>query len=513
MPAPRVAFKVRVALYFRPMTRLPPLSDTLKRAFAPERFEQAASEATRALTEHLHAAQRRDSRSSYPAPSPSEERNHWSQVSSWAEGRDGLTADVIARSNHLHDPRYMGHQVASVIPETAATGMVTDMLNNGQAIYEMGPTNAVHEDMLMAEIGELLGLPVGCGGILCHGGTLGNLVALMAAQRQLALDLGMDSWNDGIHAFPQPLVVLVSERAHYCIDRAMRTMGWGSAGTVTVQTNARHQMLPEDLEAQIARCHKEGKRVLAVVGSACTTSAGAYDPLDRLAEACQRHGIWFHVDGAHGASAAFSDRHSHLVRGMELADSVVLDFHKTCGLPALCTGVFYAKHANSFLPFSQHAEYLWESATDEDWWDTGKRTFECTKRMLSTRLAAIKAEHGWGLWTELVDRMWALGAALATMVEQREGWELAMTPEANIVCFRPLPEERLAASWDDVVKALRQGHLHQGSGYVVQTEFDGKVWLRCTMMNPLTSESDMSQMLDEMETMLSRLLDSSRPHH
>ena len=70
MPAPRVAFKVRVALYFRTMTRLPPLSDALKRAFAPERFEQAASEATRALTEHLHAAQRRDSRSSYPAPSP-----------------------------------------------------------------------------------------------------------------------------------------------------------------------------------------------------------------------------------------------------------------------------------------------------------------------------------------------------------------------------------------------------------------------------------------------------------
>ena len=70
MPAPRVAFKVRVALYFRTMTRLPPLSDALKQAFAPERFEQAASEATRALTEHLHATQRRDSRSSYLQPLP-----------------------------------------------------------------------------------------------------------------------------------------------------------------------------------------------------------------------------------------------------------------------------------------------------------------------------------------------------------------------------------------------------------------------------------------------------------
>ena len=79
-----------------------------------------------------------------------------------------------------------------------------------------------------------------------------------------------------------------------------------------------------------------------------------------------------------------------------------------------------------------------------------------------------------------------------------------MTPQANIVCFRPEPphdiEEPLL--WNDVVKALRKAHLDQGSGYVVQTEFDGKTWLRCTLMNPLTEERDLERMLTEFESFL-----------
>ena len=489
------------------MPALPPVSDALKRAFDPAQFAKAAAEASEALAGHLERAQRRHAPSSYPAPSPEQERAHWQNEASWTTGRRGMHDQVIARSNHLHDPRYMGHQVAAILPEAATTGMVTDMLNNGQAIYEMGPSNATQEDLLMSEIGEQLGLPAGCGGVLCHGGTLGNLVALMAAQRKVAQGMGLDSWQGGVRAFPKPLVVLVSARAHYCIDRAMRTMGWGADGTVLVQTNEKHQMCVNDLHAQIKRVHNEGKRILAVVGSSCTTSAGAYDPLEDLAAACKQHGVWLHVDGAHGASAAFSDAHRHLVKGIEHADSVVLDFHKTCGVPALCTGVFYARHAESFLPFSQHAEYLWDDANDLDWWDTGKRTFECTKRMLSTRLAVIKAEYGWNIWGELVDRMWALGQALATLIERRNGWELAMAPQANIVCFRPSPMQHLRADrWNEVVKALRKRHLAEGSGYVVQTEFEGQVWLRCTLMNPLTQENDLAQMLDEFESLLPSVL-------
>ena len=159
------------------MPSLPPVSDTLKAAFAPSQFVEASHEAVDLLAQHLAQTQDRTAPSSFPAPSPMAERSHWENHPSWSQGRHALHREVVSRSNHLHDPRYMGHQVAAVLPEAAVTGMVTDMLNNGQAIYEMGPTNAVHEDVLMSELGVHLGLPEGCGGVLCHGGTLGNLVA------------------------------------------------------------------------------------------------------------------------------------------------------------------------------------------------------------------------------------------------------------------------------------------------------------------------------------------------
>ena len=194
------------------MAKLAPLASSLEKAFAPSHFSKKATEAATRLSSHLSRAQDRASHSSYPAGDPETERAFWEDTTTWQGGQEALMERIIERSNHLHDPRYMGHQVACVLPAAAAVGMATDLLNNGQAIYEMGPTNAVHEDMLMSEIGLLLGLPDTCGGILCHGGTLGNLVAMMAAQRKLGRSLGVDPWKNGLQAFSKPLVVLVSEK-------------------------------------------------------------------------------------------------------------------------------------------------------------------------------------------------------------------------------------------------------------------------------------------------------------
>ena len=99
--------------------------------------------------------------------------------------------------------------------------------------------------------------------------------------------------------------------------------------------------------------------------------------------------------------------------------------------------------------------------------------------------------------------MWDLGTALATMIEERKGWTLAMSPQANIVCFRPeCPATCDEATWNEDVKALRKRHLAEGSGYLVQTEFDGRIWLRCTLMNPLTEHRDLEDMLGELDALL-----------
>lgn len=484
---------------------LEPLHPLLKRAYDPNRFAQLGEEVLQEVVEHLKTAQSQQRKRSMPWTAPEAEKAHWSSRLDHPEGLVSLLKEVMERSNALHDPRYMGHQVAAPFPDGALVGLVTDVLNNGQAIYEMGPTNAAMEEVLMAKIGRMLGLPEGCGGVMCHGGTLANLVALLAARRS-AGGAEEDVWEQGDDGRGG---ILVSDQAHYCVDRAVRTMGWGREGVGLVPTDAAHGMTRKGLEQAYGDMMQKGRRVVAVVGSACTTSSGAYDDLEMIADFAQQRGIWFHVDGAHGAPAAFSQRHAHLVAGMGRADSVAMDFHKIMGVPALCTGLFYRQHEMGFLPFTQRADYLWSDAEDPEWWNFGKRTFECTKRMLSTRVAAVLEEYGPDIWGVLVDRLFALGQALAERVRARQdrGWELAMSPQANIVCFRLVPKTVIGEeAANDFTKQLRQAHLEQGPQYVVQTRFGGRLWLRCTLMNPLTELSDLDAMLDRFEELANAAL-------
>ena len=177
-----------------------------------------------------------------------------------------------------------------------------------------------------------------------------------------------------------------------------------------------------------------------------------------------------------------------------------MDFHKIMGVPALCTGLFYGRHDHSFLPFTQAAEYLWSDAEEPEWWNFGKRTFECTKRMLSTRVAAVLEEYGADIWGHLVDRLFDLGRELADQVEQRPDFELAMgrrrtlfvsaTSGVDDLRDTGCPEEQAFTA------ALRQKHLEEGPQYVVMTRFGNTAWLRCTLMNPLTEPEDLEAMLD-----------------
>ncbi len=474
------------------MNALHPL---LRKAYDPDRFGKLARDIVADLEQHLREVQSRHTQRSMPWTPPDDERGFWEGRLNRPEGLVELMRLVVERSNRLQDPRYMGHQVAVPFPDGALVGMVTDMLNNGGAIYEMGPTNSAMEEVLMSRIGRMMGLPDGCGGVMCHGGTLANLVALLAARGWKA-GPDADPWtqgDDGLGA------VLVSDQAHYCVDRAVRIMGWGAEGVGLVATDARHKMTGEGLTEALRDMEARGRRVVSVVGSACTTSSGAYDDLNLLADFAEEHGLWFHVDGAHGAPAVFSERYAHLVAGLGRAHSVAMDFHKVMGVPALCTGLWYGRHDHSFLPFTQAAEYLWSDAEEPEWWNFGKRTFECTKRMLSTRVAAVLEEYGAEIWGHLIDRLFDLGRELADQVERRPDFESAMPPEANIVCFRHVPESMNSTSSEELnafTAALRKKHLEEGPQYVVMTRFGGETWLRCTLMNPLTEAEDLEAMLD-----------------
>ena len=389
----------------------------------------------------------------------------------------------------VHHPKYIGHQVAAPVPISALASLFDTFLNNGMGIYEMGEGPTVLERRVVEIFCRKLGYQDG-DGILTSGGTLANLTALLAARASLKDDA---IWSKGTS---KKYCILVSDMAHYCVDRAARIIGWGSDGIVKVPVNEDYSMDIDQLSHCYLQATNEGKIVVAVVGSAPCTATGSYDDLDAIAKFCSQHDLWFHIDGAHGGPAIFSEKYKHLMKGAECADSVVIDAHKMMLTPALATALLFKKSSDSYQTFSQKADYLFEAQHDKEWYNIAKRSFECTKVAMSLRIMSIVDQFGLEIFDQFVTRQYDLAREFAKFIQNLEDFELAVYPDANIVCFRYIPDSKISDyELSNLNRSIRKEILDEGEFYIVQTELDGELYLRITLMSPFSELSHLKEVV------------------
>lgn len=426
-------------------------------------FRALAHSVVDRLADHLDACARRAG-PVLPWAAPDEMLASWPLPTGGADPL-ALIERVIAESNHLHHPRYVGHQVTSPLPLAALGELVAALLNNSMAVYEMGPVATAMEARVIEWMSARVGMRAG---VLTSGGSLGNLTALLAARNA--------------HNVPSP-TILASSQAHYCMRRAAFVMGWGEHGVTEVPVDARYRMDVSAIPDALSRARAAGRTPIAIVASACSTATGAFDPIEEIATVCRREGLWLHVDGAHGASAALSARYRSLLDGIEQADSVVWDAHKMMLVPSLSTAVLFREPRASYDLFAQEASYLFDERTEPPWWDIGLRTLECTKRMMALPLYLTLAVHGAELLDEYITSRFDLARRFAVMLREA-GFDVPVEPMANIVCFR-YPNGANP----------RQQIVERGEFHLVQTRLAGQTYLRTTLINPATTENDLAALI------------------
>lgn len=469
--------------------------DILKAAYDAETFRQMGHNLIDRLANQLEAVQGGEGKA-IPYFSPQDSWERWKDDSE-QKGKDPLEllAIAIEEGVQLHHPGYMGHQISPPVPIAALAGLVNDFMNNGMGVYEMGTVGVTLEKLVCGIVARHLGFSDQADGILTSGGTLANLTALLTARRVKAPE---DVWQLG---HTTRLALMVSEQAHYCVDRAVRIMGWGSAGIIKVPTDDHYRIRVDLLPDYLERAQHSGWTVIAVVGSACSTATGAFDDLHGLADFCAAHNLWLHVDGAHGAATAFSPKYAHLVSGIERADSVAMDFHKMLITPALATALIYKQGDEAYRTFSQEAAYLWEQGEEREWYNLAKRTFECTKAMYSLKFYSTYRVYGSSLFEAYISTVIDTTMVFAEQISSHPDFELAVQPECNIICFRHLPPEvprTSTAHLNEWNSRLRKAMLREGRFYIVQTQLKEKLFLRCTLTNPFTTEEGTRQLLEEL---------------
>ncbi len=473
-------------------------------AFSPDSFRVLAEQWQQMLADHLQRVQsgsgpvlnwatpqelivQAESFLDVDGPSPGEPPD---LVARFRE----LVARILQSGQNLHHPRYLGHQVPASIPTAALFDAVGSATNQVMAIFEMGPWATAVEFAILNRLCNKVGWNgQQSGGVLTHGGSLANLTALLTARNVVF----PDSWEAGV---PDSAVLVAHADAHYCVTRSAGILGLGTRQVVSVELDDRRRMDPAALDSRLTALHREGRRVMAVSACACATPTGAFDPLDAVADVCQRHKVWLHVDAAHGGAALMSRRHRALLTGIDRADSIVWDAHKMLFVPALCTAVLYRDKSHRFQTFQQNAPYLFDpSAPGMAAFDSGMATVECTKRATGFGLWGIWSLLGEEIFERLVDRVFELGLVLHAMLTEADDFEPLHTPECNIVAFRYLPRSMVSAdsaTVDSYQRQLRADLIRSGRFYIVQTQLNGKAALRACVMNPTTTAADLSELLD-----------------
>ncbi|TXB66534.1 pyridoxal phosphate-dependent decarboxylase family protein [Phaeodactylibacter luteus] len=467
------------------------MDSILEKAYDAEAFRNTAHRIVDQLADFLKENQSGEAPKAIAYRPAQEAYAYWESVAGQPQPTEDLFGAILAQSVHLHHPQYMGHQVSPPAPLAALGSLLDGLLNNGMAVYEMGMASTAIERVVTEKVAQQMGFGPEAGGVLTSGGTLANLTALLTARSVKAREA---VWSEGQ---AQPLALMVSEEAHYCVDRAVRIMGWGEAGIIKVPVNEKYQMRADLLPGLLADAEARGQQVIAVVGSACSTSTGSFDDLNAIAAFCEANGLWFHVDGAHGAALAFSPRHRHVLSGLSRADSVAMDFHKMLLTPVLATALIYKEGRQAYRTFSQRAHYLWAGQTEEEWENLAKRTFECTKYMIGVKVLTLWQAYGMGLWEAYLDKVMANGETLGRLVEAAPDFELALRPQCNIVCFRYAPD-RLPPEQRSARNArIREALLADGAYYIVQTILKEELYLRVTLTSPHTEETHLRGLLDK----------------
>ncbi len=376
-------------------------------------------------------------------------------------------------------------------PAALGADWLTSLLDQNSFSWVASPLGARLERLTIAWLKELFGLPASWGGVLTTGATMANFTALACARQWWGDRHGVDIAADGFGGLPA-VPVLAGGHIHASAEKALAMLGLGRASVRRFVADGRGTLDLPALEEALRRLNGEPAIIVATAGE---VNAGAFDPIDALAELAEEHNAWLHVDGAFGLFARLSPLSAGLAAGVERAHSAIADGHKWLNVPYDC-GFAFVRDA-SLLPrvFTMNAAYLPDP--DDPHPNFGFLGPEASRRARALPVWATLAAYGRAGYQALIERHLELAERVARRVQAAPDLELLAGPGINVVCFRFRPPGMADGAELNVLnERLGQLVLEDGRVYVGTTRFDGRVAFRPAIANWRTTESDVDLLVD-----------------
>ncbi|WDZ86517.1 pyridoxal phosphate-dependent decarboxylase family protein [Micromonospora cathayae] len=406
-----------------------------------------------------------------------------------AAALDELESVYLRDAVFFHHPRYLAHLNCPVVIPALLGEAVLSAVNSSLDTWDQSAGGTLIERRLIDWTADRIGLGPDADGVFTSGGTQSNLHALLLAREETLAATALPREE----LLPR-LRILASAAGHFSVQKSAKLLGLARDAVITVETDADRRMRPTALANEIARCRRAGQLVMAVVATAGTTDFGTIDPLPAVADLCRAAGVWLHVDAAYGCGLLVSPNRRHLLDGIEQADSVTVDYHKSFFQPVSSSAVLvrdravlrHATYHADYLNPARMAEQRIPNQVDKSLQTT--RRFDALKLWLTLRIMGPDAVGT--LFDEVVDR----AADAWRLLSEDPRFEVVTRSPLSTVVFRYLPAERHLA--DDANLYAREALAASGAAVIAGTRVDGRHYLKFTLLNPETTVDDIAHVIE-----------------
>lgn len=388
----------------------------------------------------------------------------------------------------INHPRYF-----SFIPNDASPySIFGDMLNSIYNPYGGGEIISEGTALLEKETIKWMGSLIGydkdkLGGQFVSGGSMANLTGSIVARDD---KLKPEEFIKGI--------VYVSDQTHSSVAKGVHVMGIPRDNVRKIKTDEEFKMKPEELEKAIKEDIEKGNKPFLLVGTGGTTNTGAIDPLEELGDIAEKYNLWYHVDGAYGASILLSS-HKDLLKGIEKSDSVSWDGHKWLFQTYGCAAIICKDKMKLLETFHVNPEYLKDVESTEEspnFWDMG---IELTKPARGMRLWFTLQTVGIETMKSAIDQSFKIIKWIEDEVKKYDNFEIISKAQLGVINFRYVNDKYTDKELDNINREISKRAIKENYTFFLTTILEEKVVLRFCSVNPSTKKEEIIKIISDIQ--------------
>lgn len=404
----------------------------------------------------------------------------------WSDVLEQFQGLVVDTSNRVDHPRFyayipLANNFVSVMADALAAGY-----NIFNAVWLQGPGAAQIERLTVDWLRQIFGFPAEAGGTFVSGGSVANLTGLAVA-RQIMLGGDM-----------RDAVLYCSDQIHFAISRGLKVLGFAREQLRVIGSDEDYRLSLELLRESIAADRAAGKRPFCIIATAGTTNSGAVDPLDALADLCEKENMWLHVDGAYGAPAMLTERGRRRLKGLERADSLALDAHKWLFQPIECGVVLVRDRRWLSQTFKETPEYLKDVEGAGEEINFMYQGIQLTRQFRALKLWMSFKVFGLDAISRAIDAGFENAELAESLLRDAGCWEIVTPAQMAIVTFRFKPADGDEALANRVTHDLVGRLLEHGYAFASGTQLRDKTVMRLCANNPRTTTDDLKRTVELM---------------